>query len=148
MATFSKDLIQGKRGEDIVKNVLFSLTTGYKIEDISDEPKYYYTGDLRITTPEGKAYYLEIKNDTRIHETKNVLLEEEVYFNETDEFRKGNMYCNSDIYVVVSETDRKIYFFDFNKLKKNYKKGVFECIKHAKQTTYAYLCNIATIEKK
>ena len=148
LTQFSKDLIKGKRGEDIVKDVLFSLTSGYKIEDVSDDPQYYYTGDLRVTTPEGKIYYLEVKNDSRIHETKNLLLEDEVYFKETGEFRKGNMYCKSDVYVVVSESDRKVYFFDFGTLKQHYKEGNFECIRHQAQDTYCYLCNLTTVSKK
>lgn len=148
MATFSKDLIIGKRGEDIVKDVLFSLAPGYKIEDVSNDSQYYYVGDIRVTTPEGKVYYIEVKNDSRIHETKNLLLEDEVYYKELGQFRKGNMYCNSDIYAVVSEPDRKIYFFNFNILKQNYKKGEFKCIRHNTQDTYAYMSNIATVRNK
>ena len=145
---FYKDLEIGKRGESIVKDTLFFLSPGIKIKDLSNDPQYYYVGDLRVTTPEGKEVYLEVKNDSRIHETHNLLLEDEVYFKERGEFRKGNMHCKCDIYAVVSEPERKIYFFNFKKLKENYKKGYFECIRHAQQDTYCYLANLTTVKKR
>ena len=42
--------------------------------------------------------------------------------------KPGNMYCDSDIYAVVSEPERKIYVMDFKILKANYLKGKYRYI--------------------
>lgn len=55
---------------------------------------------------------------------------------------KGNMYCDSDIFCVVSQQARKIYILDFKRLQEIYKKGEYRVIEHPEQTTYCYLLPI------
>ena len=57
------------------------------------------------------------------------------------------MYSHYDIYAVVSQAERKIYFIDFSILKQIYRKGSLFERKHATQTTIGYLVNLATIKK-
>lgn len=144
---FKADLQKGKRAEKIVINQLTSLLEGYIIEDVSEVPECYYLGDIRLTDRVGRVIYVEVKNDTRIAETGNVLCEEEVFYKESGELRPGNMFNSTDVYAVVSQQDRCIYFFDFYVLLANYKKGEFRQIEHYDQTTYCYLVNRWDIER-
>ena len=41
------------------------------------------------------------------------------------------MSCNSDVYAIVSEPERKVYFIDFKWLRENYRKGEYKVIPHA-----------------
>ena len=70
--------------------------------DVSDDPQYYHNGDLMISLPSGERY-VEVKDDSRIADTGNILCEEEVYYKESDTFTKGYMHSNYDIYAVVSK---------------------------------------------
>jgi hypothetical protein len=91
---------------------------------------------------------IEVKNDECIGTTGRVLCEEEVYYKEEDRECKGNMYCDSDIYVVVSEDTRKIYFFDFKVIQSLYKKlGDPKKIDHPQSITYARLLDLCYIKK-
>ena len=72
---FYKDLAEAKTAENIVRDYLSSLGA-YKVEDISENPDFYYIGDLKLTKALGQVRYIEVKDDSRIHETKNVLCEE------------------------------------------------------------------------
>lgn len=115
---------------------------GYQVLDISEDPQYYHTGDLKVMTPSGERF-VEVKDDSRIADTKNILCEEEVFYKETNQFIKGNMYSNYDIYAVVSQSERKIYFFDFSKLKEIYKRfGTYKTINHSEQYNNCYLLEL------
>jgi hypothetical protein len=74
---------------------------GYKVFDVADQPQYYHKGDLRIILPTGERF-VEVKDDSRIADTQNILCEEEVFYKDINEFVKGNMYSDYDIYAVVS----------------------------------------------
>lgn len=135
---FNKDLIQGKEGEQVVINYL--QTAGYQVEDVSDNRQDYHKGDLLITLPTGEKRYIEVKNDTVIATTGNILCEEEVYYKNSDYFAPGFMYRDYDIYAVVSESERKIYFFDFSKLKEIYKRfGRYKRFNYTDQYSDCYL---------
>lgn len=117
---FEEDLQQGKEGEQVV--IQYLQKAGYQVEDVSAKRQDYHNGDLLITLPTGEKKYIEVKNDTRIADTRNILCEEEVYYKREGYLAPGFMYRNYDIYAVVSESEKRIYFFDFAKLKEIYKR--------------------------
>lgn len=142
---FYKDLEVGKRAEDVVLSTFAALSSDYAFEDVSGIREYFYKGDIKATDKFGREIFIEVKNDSRIHKTRNVLCEEEVYYKYYGYCGKGNMSAGYDIYCVVSEPERKIYVMDFEILKKNYKRGEFKVIEHATQDTYCYLLDLNTI---
>lgn len=78
---------------------------------------------------EDEAYYIEVKNDSRIGKSENVLCEERVYIKDTDYYEPGNMSGECDIYCVVAEDTREIYFIDFKVMKEIYKRYGQEYVK-------------------
>lgn len=144
---FKNDLMVGKRAEEIVFQVFSSLDSEHKYEMISGFREMFYKGDIVALDKNGKATYIEVKNDSRIADTGNVLCEEEVYYKKHDYYGKGNMECDCDIYAVVSEEQRKIYVIDFEVLKSNYRKGIYKEIEHPQQTTFCYLLDLYTLKK-
>lgn len=147
MSQFQKDLAHAKYAEQLVREIFEALTVNYAFEDVADEPIYYYQGDIKATCLEDcREILIEVKDDSRIHETGNVLCEDEVYYKDSDFYAPGNMSNNSDIYVVVSQESHKIYVIDFKILRQNYKRGEYRVIEHFSQTTYCYLCSLAAIK--
>ena len=142
---FNKDLEIGKRAEQIVLDTFRALSNDYTFENVSDKQEYFYKGDIKAIDKFGREIFIEVKNDSRIHKTNNVLCEEEVYYKYHDYCGKGNMQAHYDVYCVVSELDRKIYIIDFDVLSKNYRKGEFKIIDHPTQTTYCYLLGLDVI---
>lgn len=141
--TFNKDLAKGKAAEKVVKETFEKLTDDYTFEDVSNITSFYYKGDLVAKDKNGKEYFIEVKNDSRIADTGRVLCEEEVYYKNVDYYGAGNMEkSDSDIYIVVSEPERKMYIFDFKVLQKIYTKGEYREINHKTQTTYCYLLDL------
>lgn len=141
LTNFEEEKAKGKRGEKIVHSLLLSL--GYEVEDVSEIREYRYKGDFIVN-----GLMIEVKNDERIGSTGRVLCEEEVYYKEDDRYCKGNMHCDSDIYVVVSEDTRKIYFFDFKVIQSLYKRlGDPKDIDHPQSITYARLLDLSFIRK-
>lgn len=138
---FFKDLNKAKKAEQIVATALSNL--GYSVADVSNDRSFFYKGDLLITLPTGEKKFVEVKDDSRIADTRNILCEEEVYYKEHDYYGKGNMQSDYDIYSVVSKAENKIYFLDFEKMKSIYKKfGKYKVIPHYDQTTFCYLLNL------
>lgn len=145
---FWSDLSKAKYSEQLVREVLSSLTDEYEFQDVSNQREYFYKGDIRaVSKTNGSFFMLEVKDDSRIAETRNVLCEEEVYYKESNYFGKGNMQSDYDIYCVVSQAEQKIYIIDFSILKKIYKQGEFKIIKHFAQDTYCYLLPLGVIKK-
>lgn len=147
MSQFQKDLIEAHKAEQIVLDILSSLAPGYTFEDVSNDSKYYHKGDLKAVDGNGKEIMIEVKDDSRIHQTQNILCEEENYFLEAGYFQKGNFYSDYEIYCVLSQENRKLYVFDFSVLKSIYKRGQFMEIKHPQNICYCYLLPIATAKK-
>ena len=86
---------------------------------------------------------VEVKNDTVIGSTGRILCEEEVFYKEGGYFKIGFMYNDYDIYVVVSEDTRQLYFLDFAKLKAIYKKyGYFKKFDYPTQSSDTYLVEL------
>lgn len=147
MSQFQKDLAQAKYAEQLVREIFEALTTDYAFEDVSNDREYFYQGDIKATAWEdGREILIEVKDDSRIHQTHNVLCEDEVYYKDCDYYQKGNMHNKCDIYVVVSQADQKIYVIDFKILQNNYKRGEYRVIEHPTQASYCYLCGLAAIK--
>lgn len=141
LSNFKADLEAAKEAEQIVARYL--QTASYQVQDVSDDPECFHKGDLLLTLPTGEQRYIEVKDDSRIADTHNILLEEEVYYKENNYATKGNVYNDYDIYAVVSKSQRKIYFFDFFYIKKIYKQyGTPKVIKHAEQESFCYLLDL------
>ena len=144
---FWTDLALAKPAEQLVLNTLASLTSDYTFTDVSNERQYFYKGDIKATGADGKEIFIEVKNDSRIADTGNVLCEYQNYIKDGDYFIKGNMCSDYDIYCVVSQQARKIYVIDFDILQANYTSGQHKIIYHYDQDTYCYLLPLATIKK-
>ena len=140
LSNFSADLAAAKEAEQIVKEAI--AAAGYQVLDVSDDPQYYHSGDLKILLPSGERF-VEVKDDSRIADTRNILCEEEVYYKESGRLVPGNMHSNYDIYAVVSKKENLIYFFDFSKLKEIYKRfGTYKTIQHPEQYSNCYLLEL------
>lgn len=148
LENFERDLKRGKVGESIVKEVFTALTDDFAFEDVSNDRSFFYCGDIKAINKEsGKEYFIEVKNDSRIADTGNILCEEEVYYKRYDYFGRGNMDGNSDIFAIVSEAEEKIYVIDFKILQKNYRLGEFKKLDYPQQFSYVYLLPLGTIKK-
>ena len=149
LTNFAIDLQKGRRAEELVLEVFSTLSLDYDFKDVAALKELYYCGDLMAVNKETKkATYIEVKNDSRIADTGNVLCEEEVYYKKYDYYGRGNMSSNCDIFVVVSEQDSRIYVIDFKVLKDIYKKlGTYKEIRHTEQTTYCYLLELGRIKQ-
>lgn len=140
LSKFKEDLAAAKEAEQITKTAI--AAAGYKVFNVADQPEFYHRGDLQIELPSGELRYVEVKDDSRIADTKNILLEEEVYYKESGRLVPGNLYSDYDIYAVVSKTERKIYFFDFKKLKAIKSYGTYKTIQHPEQYSNCYLLEL------
>ena len=137
---FNEDKKRGKIAEVLV--YLLGLLNGYEIEDVSEIPQYRYIGDFKVTLPSGRVAFLEVKNDSKIGSTRNILCEELNYDKDNYRFIDGNMHCNSDYFVVVSMDCHKIFVFDFKKIQQIYKLGQYREFNYPSQTTFCYLLPI------
>ena len=147
MKQFYDDLAHAKYAEQLVRDVFAARTSDYTFELVADDPIFYHRGDIKATAANGKEIMIEVKDDSRIFETGNVLCEDEVYFKDCDYWKQGNMKSEYQIYVVVSQQERKMYIIDFSKLVANYKKGEYKVIEHKSSTTFCYLCSLLQINQ-
>jgi hypothetical protein len=137
---FNEDLKKGRAAEIIVYNYLKNKLP--VVEDLTSLPDFYYIGDLRVITSEGEKLYIEVKNDSRIADTHNILCEIAVEYE--CHTGAGNMDCGCDIYAIVSEKENKIYFLDFKKLVKLTKYKTLRSIQHSAQTT---ICKFVSLSE-
>ena len=144
---FWSDLAQARKSEELVREVFASLTDEYTFIDVGSDRQYFKKGDIKAIRKDGKEVFIEVKCDSRIADTQNLLCEEENYYYDTGEWIKGNFYSDYEIYCVVSKAERKIYVMDFSKLKAHYKSGQYKCIRHYDQDCYCYLCPLACVRK-
>lgn len=146
---FKKDLENARGAELLTLSLLESLTNDYEFFDMTQDRSWRYKGDIKaVCKATGKVIGIDVKDDSRIAETRNILCEEESYIKEYDYFIKGSMQSDYDVIAIVSQPERKIYFIDFEILKQNYKKGEFRVIRHYDQDTYCYLLAIGIIKKR
>lgn len=140
---FKKDLENAKEAEKLVLELLQSRNPRYIFEDVSDDISCRYKGDIKATSKElGVVFYIEIKDDSRIADTRRVLCEEEVLIYESGYCMSGNMHNKTDFYFVVSKSEKIVYIFDFKKLQEIYKKGEYKVIRHADQESVCYLVDL------
>lgn len=148
ISTFYNDLEKAQKAEQLVLNVFSGLTDKYNFFAVGDQREYFHKGDIIAEAANGKEHFIEVKDDSCIGRTHNVLCEEEVFYNSIGDFIPGNMYSDYEIYCVVSQSTRKIYVIDFKVLKRIYHKGKYAAIQHKEQTTYCYLVPLAMIQKE
>ncbi len=91
---FNIDLANARSAEHLVLDVFTSLTDKYSFEFVGDNSKYYHKGDIIARAANGEEVFIEVKNDSRIAATGNILCEEENYFKFGDYWNKGNMYSD------------------------------------------------------
>lgn len=140
VSNFYSDLSKAKVGESIVLEVLKSCSKDYQFTDVSDDKRFYYKGDIdAYSAKDNKHYFLDVKMDSRIAETGNILCEEEVYYEATGEYQPGNMSSNYDYLAIISTKAKRIYIIDFEMLKERYKEGRDYSKNHGEQTTYGTL---------
>lgn len=143
---FYQDLVKARGAEKIVRETFAALTTDYTFENVSSERKYFYRGDIKAIAADGREIFIEVKDDSRIQETHNVLCETAIYYYDRHEYGKGNMSSDYDIYCVVSRSEQKIYVFDFPTLKANCGKGRRREIEHPEQRTICFLVSLTTLK--
>lgn len=145
---FQRDLVRGQEAEALVKDILGSLTDEYTFSAVGDKPMYYHKGDIMATDKKGNVHFIEVKDDTRIKDTGNVLCEDEVFYDSIGDFTPGFMHYDYEIFCVASRNANKLYIIDFNVLKSIYKKGRYEALAHSDQTSFVYLVPVAMIRKE
>lgn len=144
---FFKDLEAAHEAEQLVLNIFSQLSSDYKFENVSEDRDCYHKGDIKATAADGREIFIEVKDDSVIHKTKNILCEEEVYYKDNDYYAKGNMQADYDIYVVVSKAERKLYVIDFDILRENYQRGEYKEIDHPSQVTCCYLLPLGVAKR-
>lgn len=147
VSTFFKDLDEARKAEHFVCELLSSYSNKYSFREVGSEQEFYNKGDIEASAPNGEKIYIEVKNDSRIGETHNILCEEAVYYKREGIKVKGNMYSDYEIYCILSESEQKIYFIDFKELRKIYRFGRAREIEHPEQITYCYLLPLSFLEK-
>lgn len=151
-SNFKKDLEKARKAEHIVCDVLNSATIDYGFEEVGDVEAYYYKGDIKVTGFDDNICFVEVKDDSRIAETGNVLCEYKVYNYRNGKWLHGNMESDYDYYAVVAQQTQTIYVIDFDVLKKNYKGGRAYFKDHyddngcLSQKTVGTLCSLKQIE--
>lgn len=145
---FYSDLAQAQVAERLVVDVLAALTTDYTFVAVGDNRGYFYKGDIKVVDNNGKEIFIEVKNDSVIHKTGNILCEEEVYYKDNDWYGKGNMHSDYEYYAIVSEQERRIYILDFSILRDTYRMGEYKVIEHPSQITYCYLLPLGVAKAK
>ena len=147
---FFSDMAIAKTAERTVLDVFSKIAPQYSFKDVSEDRQYFYKGDILTTAKDGREIGIEVKQDSRIWETSNVLCEEKVLFfnNGNKNMARGNMQSNYDVYCVVSPQKRRIWVFNFAAMKKCYKHGRYVRIPHKEQITFAYLVPIDYFDKQ
>ena len=137
---FYEDLAKAKKGEAIVLEVLRNVATDYDFNDVSDDARFYYRGDIEVYDQNWDAhYYMDVKMDGCIGRTHNILCEEKVWMKEGSYYSKGNMQSDYDYLAILSVDTQRIFIIDFNKLKQHYKEGKNYYKDHGDQITYGRL---------
>ena len=145
---FYVDLERGKQAEKIVLATLENRYSEYKFYDVSDVVNCRHRGDIIATNAAGEKIFIEVKDDSRIADTHNVLCEECNWFEDISAFVDGNMHSQYELYAVLSRAEGVIYLIDFSVMKKIYKdKGIYKIIPHKGQTCYCYLLPLGEIEE-
>lgn len=117
---------KGYQGEQLFKQIMESRN--YKVEDVSDKPEYYHTGDFLITSPTtGLTKSFEVKWDYKIHKTDNLYLEKITRF--TDGVGWYD-YCKADYIAYGDAINKKFYIIPLLELREKVEhmpKNLAEC---------------------
>ena len=147
ISNFKRDLEAARDAEILVLQLLAGATDAYTFEWVGDNRDYFHKGDIKaVNKSTGLESFIEVKDDSRIADTDNVLCEDRVDYDDYSAI--GNIHNKYNIYTVVSKQERKIYVIDGEVLKANYKLGEFKYIQHRQQATAAYLLPLAIIKRK
>lgn len=138
---FWSDLAAAKKVEQKALECFSRLTDQYTFIDVSDDRSYYHKGDIKAIAADGREIMLEVKGDTRIADTHNVLCEEANYWFDRGGYTKGNMYSDYQYYCIVSQEAGQIIVIDFAVLRANYKNSNhrYITISHKDNDSYCYL---------
>ena len=140
LSNFEKDRLAAKEAEQIVLNFLSTGLPQYQFKDVSESRGCLLRGDI-VAYLDNMQLFIEVKDDSCIATTHNVLVEDAVYYHSSGNVQKYQ--SSSDVYTVVSKEERKIYFFNHEKLKKLAKFAPARTIVHEEQTTY---CNLVSLD--
>ena len=115
---FYDDLAIGKRGEQLIKNVL--AARGHTVEDLTEIVAYQEKEiDFRLTDKSGVSIPLEVKNDIKSNYTGNVFVET---YNRNNVKRGGDgwiCYCDADYLCFVEENKQRAHIVLRSELIKN-----------------------------
>lgn len=96
---------KGIEGEQLFTQLMEQK--GYKVENVSDNPDYYYIADFLLTSPTtGLTKSVEVKWDYKIHETNNLYLELATRFADGVGWYE---YCSAD-YVAYGDAINKVFY--------------------------------------
>lgn len=106
---FSDDNAIGKRGEEIFRKCLEKWKCNFT--DVTDDPEYQEQDiDFIVESRKTKGEFVavEVKNDQRIADTRNIFFEtmSNVDYSTEGCFKKSK----SKLMAIVSESEKKIYF--------------------------------------
>lgn len=145
---FYEDLERGKEAEKIVLAAFDKKYPEYSFYDVSDDRRYWHKGDIVATNAAGEHIFIEVKDDSRICDTHNVLCEECIWYEDISAFVDGNMYSQYELYAVLSRAESVIYLIDFSVMKRLYRHlGEYKVMPHKGQTSYCYLLPLGAIEE-
>lgn len=110
---------KGKRGEALFAQIM--QNKGYKVEDVSANPEYYYKGDLLITSlASGLTKTFEVKFDYVINNTGNLYLE---LWNKNSQNCQGwYKFCSADYLAYGDAKTGTFYIIELLELHKRVSK--------------------------
>lgn len=141
VSNFYKDLRKAKIGEKIAMAILKDVYGNhYTFEDVSEDKQCWHLGDIRATRHIDNAVkYIDVKMDSRIAQTRNILCEEAVYYVHNDETKPGCITYPYDAIAIVSVQAKRIWIIDYHMLQEHYKEGKKYTRQFEEQTTSGYL---------
>ncbi len=114
--TFETTLNSGLSGEQLLKQDLMSR--GFQIIDRADNLEYRKRDIDFETRRYGEKYYsVEVKTDSRMHETGNIVIEMNM-FRDSGTTNGWYHYCDADFLCFIDEVTWEYYMINWKKLKK------------------------------
>lgn len=117
---------KGIEGEQLFAQIM--KNRNYKVEDVSDNPEYYYKGDFILTSPtSGQKKIFEVKWDYKIHKTNNLYLELATRFTDGIGWYE---YCKADYIAYGDAINKKFYIIPLLELREKVEhmpKNIKEC---------------------
>ena len=105
-------MLNGKSGEELFAELM--RKRGYEVEDVSDDPRYWYKDiDFIVSSPFASAT-VEVKWDARIHKTGNLYLE---IANAHSGGTGWYEFCKADYVAYGDAVNRKFYLFSLAELR-------------------------------